>query len=79
MTKTTRKMSFLIDLDTANELDKLIPADQQNKFVSQAIANELSKHRRNLVVTEMLENCVGMTTIANGKLQSDLVEDRRRE
>jgi hypothetical protein len=78
MTQTSRKRSFVIDIDTADELDKLIPAGQQNKFVSQAIVNELAMHRRNLVVAEMLEHCVGLPNIANGKLQSDLAEDRKR-
>jgi hypothetical protein len=58
MTETSRNMSFMIDLDTADELEQLIPTDQQNKFVSKAIANELSRHRRSMVVSEMLENMV---------------------
>ena len=78
MVQTSREFNFMIDIDTAEELAQLIPASQRNKFVSQAIANELSMHRRSMVVSEMLEYCVGMPTIANGKLQSDLVEDRQR-
>ena len=78
MILTTRKMSFLLDVDTADELNQLIPPDQQSKFVSQAISNRLAMHRRNMVISEMLEKRVGMPTIANGKLQSDLAEDRRR-
>jgi hypothetical protein len=78
MTEMSRNMGFMIDLDTADELEQLILTDQQNKFVSQAIANELSRHRRKMVVTEMLEDCVGMPIIARGKLQSDLAEDRKR-
>ena len=78
MILTTRKMSFLIDVDTAEELNQLIPQDQQSKFVSQAIANGLAMHRRNMVVSEMLEKRMEMPTIANGKLQLDLAEDRRR-
>jgi hypothetical protein len=62
MILTTRKMSFLIDVDTSDELNQLIPPDQQSKFVSQAISNGLAMHRRNLVVSEMLENCAGMPT-----------------
>ena len=57
MNQTSRILSF-IDRNIADELDQLIPPDQQSKFVSQAIANELAMHRRNMVVTEMLENMV---------------------
>jgi hypothetical protein len=78
MNQTSRILSFMIDRNTADELDQLIPADQQSKFVSQAIANELAMHRRKMVVSEMLEDCVGMPIIAHGKLQSDLAEDRKR-
>jgi hypothetical protein len=67
MTETSRNMGFMIDLDTADELEQLIPTDQQNKFVSEAIANELAMHRRKMVVTEMLEDCVGMPIITNKK------------
>jgi hypothetical protein len=79
MVQTSRKLSFMIDIDTADDLEKLIPPDQHNRFVSQAIANELAMHRRNVVVSEMLEHRVGLPTIANGKLQSDLAEDRKRD
>lgn len=64
----SRKLSFMIDSVTADELEQLIPLDQRCKFVSQAIANELAMHRRKMVVTEMLEDCVGMPIIARGKL-----------
>lgn len=79
MVQTSREFSFMIDTDIADDLEKLIPPEQHNRFVSQAIANELSMHRRNMVVSEMLEHCVGLPTIAKGKLQSDLAEDRKRD
>ena len=78
MVQTPRELSFMIDTDTADELDKLIPTDQQSKFVSQAITNGLSMHRRGMVVSEMFENCVGMTTEATGKPLSALAEDQKR-
>jgi hypothetical protein len=56
MTETSRNMGFMIDLDTADELEQLIPPDQRSKFVSLAIANELAMHRRSMVVSEMFEN-----------------------
>ncbi len=64
MTQTSRKLSFMIDIDTADELEQFIPPDQRSKFVSQAIANELAMHRRSMVVTEMLENMVEKPFIA---------------
>jgi len=69
----------MIDLDIADELDKLIPASQRNTFVSHAIGNELAMRRRSMIVSEMLENCLGMPTVATGKLLSDLAEDRKRD
>ncbi|HIJ88887.1 MAG TPA: hypothetical protein HPP97_14610 [Desulfuromonadales bacterium] len=78
MNQTSRILSFMIDSVTADELEQLIQPDQRSKFVSQAIANKLAMHRRKMVVSEMLEDCVGMPFIAHGKLPSDLAEDRKR-
>ena len=58
MTQTSRNLGFMIDNNIAAELEEMIPSSQRSKFVSQAIANGLSIHRRNVVVTEMLEHCV---------------------
>lgn len=60
MVKASRKLSFMIDTDIADELEKLIPPDLHNKFVTQAIANELAMHRRSMVVSEILDNCVSI-------------------
>ena len=62
--QTSRTLSFMIDIDIADELEQLIPADQQSKFVSQAIANQLAMHRRNMVVSEMLDNMLEKPFIA---------------
>ena len=78
MVQKSRKLSFMIDSVSADELDQLIPSDQRNMFVSQAIANELAMHRRKMVVTEMLEDCEEMPIISREKLQSYLAEDRKR-
>ena len=67
--KTSRKLSFMIDTDIADELEKLIPPDLRNKFVTQAIANEMSMHRRGVVVSEMLEHClVDATLLGNRRI-----------
>lgn len=63
----TRKMCFMIDTEVAGELEKLIPPDLHNKFVTQAIANELSQHRRNMVVSEMLEHCLADATLQGNR------------
>jgi hypothetical protein len=42
MNQTSRILSFMIDSVSADELDQFIPPDQQSKFVSRAIANELA-------------------------------------
>jgi hypothetical protein len=68
MGQKSRKMSFLIDIDTADELEQLIPAHQLDAFASQAIANELAIHRRNMVVTEMLEDCVENPSITMSRM-----------
>jgi len=67
MNQTPHILSFIIDRNIADELEQLMPTHQRDAFVSQAIANELAMHRRKMVVTEMLEDCVGMPIIARGK------------
>jgi hypothetical protein len=78
MAQTARKLNFMIENNIADELEKLVPAGQRSKIVSQAIANELTLQRRKNVTARLIELRAQMPKVSAIKLHSDLAEDRNR-
>ncbi|MDP2854228.1 MAG: hypothetical protein Q8O28_08285 [Smithellaceae bacterium] len=78
MAQNSRKLNFMIDNDVACELEKLVPAGQRSKVVTQAIVHELALHRRKNI-TDRLLNLRSQAPKASGKkLLSELAADRQR-
>jgi hypothetical protein len=79
MAQNSRKLNFMIDNDVADELEKLVPAGQRSKVVTQAIIHELALQRRKSITGRLLELRLQSPQITGEKLNNELTQDRRRE
>ena len=79
MAQNSRKLNFMIDNDVADELEKLVPAGQRSKVVTQAIIHELALQRRKRITGRLLELRLQSPQITGEKLNNELTQDRRRE
>jgi hypothetical protein len=79
MTQKSRKLNFMIDNDVADELEKLVPAGQRSKVVTQAIIHELALQRRKSITSRLLELRLQSPQITGEKLHDELTQDRLRD
>jgi hypothetical protein len=79
MAQNSRKLNFMIDNDVADELEKLVPAGQRSKVVTQAIIHELALQRRKSITSRLLELRLQSPQITGEKLQNELDQDRQRD
>lgn len=79
MAQNSRKLNFMIDNDVADELEKLVPAGQRSKVVTQAIIHELALQRRKSITSRLMELRLQNPQITGEKLHDELIQDRRRE
>ncbi|MGV8057767.1 MAG: hypothetical protein AB2L12_07065 [Smithellaceae bacterium] len=78
MAQNSRKLNFMIDNDVADELEKLVPAGQRSKVVTQAILHELALQRRKSITDSLLELRSQNPQTTGEKLISELAQDRLR-
>lgn len=79
MAQNSRKLNFMIDNDVADELEKLVPAGQRSKVVTQAIIHELALQRRKSITSRLLELRLQNPQITGEQLHNELTQDRQRE
>lgn len=79
MAQNSRKLNFMIDNDVADELERLVPAGQRSKVVTQAIIHELALQRRKSITSRLMELSLQNPQITGEKLHDELIQGRRRE
>jgi hypothetical protein len=79
MAQNSRKLNFMIDNEVADELEKIVPAGQRSKVVTQAIIHELTLQRRKSITNSLLDLRSQNPQTTGKKLISELAQDRRRK
>lgn len=78
MAETARKLNFMISLEVAKDLEKLIPHGQRSKLVSEAIRKELERYKRWKVTEKILTIRNDAPETSSKAILNAIKSDRRR-